>query len=131
VVGDPLQHGIRDDHVHAAVGLVVPDVTLNEAEPLVAAGRQLPCGLDHLGRAIDPADRGSRPPAGQRERQRAGAAAEVDDRIGALRAHPGEQIEERPRSLITVALVLVRIPHAASAGILTSSYIYLTNHSSR
>ncbi len=129
VAGHPLQHGVGDDHVHAALGLPAPDVTKSEAEPLAAARPQRLRGLDHLGRAVDPVDLGVRPSPGQGRSQRAGTAAEVDDDPGSLRRHPADQIEERPGPLVAEALVLAGIPHLRLPGISTSRHTFLTYRS--
>src|SRR5690606_677516 len=51
-----------------------------------------------------------RPARGERGGELAGAAAEVDHVGGVGGAHPGEQLEERPGTLVRVPPVGVRVP---------------------
>src|SRR5262249_35049634 len=69
------------------------------------------CGVDHLGRRIDPEHAGRRPAVGQGGGQLARPTAKVDDRTWCIGRDPAGQFEERTGPLVGVAKVVSRIPN--------------------
>jgi hypothetical protein len=65
---------------------------------------------DHLRRRVEALDDGMRPPRGQRRREMAPPAADIDDVAGRAGPDPCGQVEERPVTLGREAPVLRGIP---------------------
>jgi len=74
-----------------------------------------PRGVDHLRRVVGRLDGGLGPPAGELDREIAGAATEVDDPAGGGEVDAGEQLAVGPSAVIGEGQVLGGVPHDRSS----------------
>ena len=106
VVADPLQRRIREDEIVRLGGCPARDVADDELDAGMIALRR----RQHIGRAVEPANRRFGPPIAQQARAVAGTAAEIDDTPRRREIDARQEIERRLCALVGEAQILFGIP---------------------